>query len=80
MEVAVYERLLVSPHRVTDPNIADYFYVPVWGGCWLSRFSRPSARHHDLREMARDDPEVNVERLTRSVVPCALSQHCNATL
>ena len=65
----MYERLLVSPHRVTDPNIADYFYVPVWGGCWLSRFSRPSARHHDLREMARDDPEVNVKRLTRSARP-----------
>ena len=28
--------------------IADFFYVPVWAGCWLSRFSRPTPGHHAL--------------------------------
>ena len=40
---------LSSPQvRVAEPELADYFYVPVWGGCWLSRFSRPTPWHHDL--------------------------------
>ena len=66
MEVATFERLLVSPHRVTDPNAADYFFVPAWGGCWLSRFSRPTARHHDMYEMRKDDPEVILPRAYRA--------------
>ena len=39
------ERLLASEHRTSDPARADFFYVPVWAGCWLSRFSRPTPRH-----------------------------------
>jgi len=48
MEVALYESLLASPHRTNDPAAADFFYVPVWAGCWLSRFSRPTPGHHAL--------------------------------
>lgn len=66
MEVAVYEQLLHSPHRVSDPARADFFYVPVWGGCWLSRFSRPTPRQHDLPSMARQDPLVRVPRAVRA--------------
>ena len=66
MEVATYERLLHSPHRVVDPTVADFFYVPVWGGCWLSRFSRPTPRQHDLPSMARDDPNVRIPRAVRA--------------
>jgi hypothetical protein len=66
MEVALHERLLHSPHRVSDPALADFFYVPVWGGCWLSRFSRPTPRHHDLQSMAREDPEVKKPRAARA--------------
>ena len=44
-EVALHEALLASPHRVLDPKLADYFYVPVYGGCFISEFNRPSPRH-----------------------------------
>ena len=66
MEVALHERLLHSRHRVADPELADFFYVPVWGGCWLSRFSRPTPRHHDLSSMARFDPAVKIPRSARA--------------
>ena len=66
MEVALHERLLHSRHRVADPELADYFYVPVWGGCWLSRFSRPTPRHHDLPSMLRRDPELRKPRAARA--------------
>lgn len=48
MEVALYESLLASPYRTNHPSRADFFYVPVWAGCWLSRFSRPTPGHHAL--------------------------------
>ena len=66
MEVALHERLLHSPHRVSDPTLADYFYVPVWGGCWLSRFSRPTPRHHDLASMAGLEPHIKTPRAVRA--------------
>ena len=44
-EVALHESLLASPHRVLDPAVADFFYVPVYGGCFISEFNRPSPRH-----------------------------------
>ena len=44
-EVALHEALLASPHRTLDPEEADYFYVPVYGGCFISEFNRPSPRH-----------------------------------
>ena len=66
MEVALHERLLHSYHRVADPELADYFYVPVWGGCWLSRFSRPTPRHHDLPSMAKRDPQLKKPRAARA--------------
>ena len=40
-EMALHEALLVSPHRVTDPEEADYFFVPSYGGCFISEFNRP---------------------------------------
>ena len=66
MEVALYERLLHSAHRVLDPETADFFFVPVWGGCWMSRFSRPTPRHHDLGSMIHEDPEVRLPRAARA--------------
>ena len=44
-EVALHEALLVSPHRVSDPEEADYFFVPSYGGCFISEFNRPSPSH-----------------------------------
>ncbi len=44
-EVAVHEALLASPHRTTDPAAADFFYVPVYGGCYISEFNRPRPDH-----------------------------------
>jgi hypothetical protein len=55
-----------SAHRVNDPSVADFFHVPVWGGCWLSRFSRPTPRHHDLWSMAHEEPIVKVPRAARA--------------
>ena len=66
VQVALYERLLHSPHRTLDPEQADYFYVPVWGGCWLSRFSRPTPWHHDLMSMRHEDPEIVIPRSARA--------------
>ncbi|CAI5462679.1 unnamed protein product [Closterium sp. Yama58-4] len=37
MEVAVLESLLASPHRTTNASAADYFFVPVMGGCITAR-------------------------------------------
>eukprot|EP00271_Cylindrocystis_brebissonii_P008104 TRINITY_DN22132_c0_g1_i1.p1 TRINITY_DN22132_c0_g1~~TRINITY_DN22132_c0_g1_i1.p1 ORF type:complete len:881 (+),score=139.06 TRINITY_DN22132_c0_g1_i1:51-2693(+) len=37
MEFAVYEALLAGPHRTTNPDEADYFYVPVLLGCAIAR-------------------------------------------
>ena len=44
-EVALHEALLASPHRTLDPDEADFFYVPVYGGCFISEFNRPAPRH-----------------------------------
>ena len=66
MEVAVLERLLASHHRTNDPERADYFYVPVWAGCFLSRFSRPTPRHFDLAHLSRAYPLLKVPRPARA--------------
>lgn len=44
-EVALHEALLASPHRTLDASEADFFYVPAYGGCFISEFNRPSPRH-----------------------------------
>ena len=41
----MHEALLASPHRTTDPAAADFFYVPVYGGCYISEFNRPRPDH-----------------------------------
>ena len=46
MEVAVHEVLLASPHRTLDPESADFFFVPVYGGCAISRYFRPTPSHN----------------------------------
>ena len=45
MELAVHEALLLSRHRTLDPEAADFFFVPVYGGCYISRFFRPTPAH-----------------------------------
>ncbi|KAL1523164.1 hypothetical protein AB1Y20_018119 [Prymnesium parvum] len=46
MEMAVHELLLASPHRTLNPETADFFFVPIYGGCYISRFFRPTAIHN----------------------------------
>ena len=35
IESALHEHLLQSPHRVLDPDQADFFYVPVYTSCFM---------------------------------------------
>ena len=44
-EVALHEALLSSPHRTTNPEDADFFFVPAYTGCFVTEFNRPSPRH-----------------------------------
>jgi hypothetical protein len=44
----VHEALLASPHRTLNPAGADFFFVPVYGGCYISRFFRPTVIHNLL--------------------------------
>mmetsp|Transcript_13969 Transcript_13969/g.45781 ORF Transcript_13969/g.45781 Transcript_13969/m.45781 type:complete len:469 (-) Transcript_13969:196-1602(-) len=46
LELALHESLLSSPHRTLNPHDADFFFVPVQGGCFISRFTRPTPRHN----------------------------------
>lgn len=46
LELALHEVLLASPHRTLDPDSADFFFVPVYGGCYISRFFRPTPIHN----------------------------------
>ena len=45
LELALHEVLLASPHRTLNPEAADFFFVPVYGGCYISRFFRPTPLH-----------------------------------
>ena len=46
MELALHEALLNSRHRTHNPEAADFFYVPVYGGCYISRYFRPTVDHN----------------------------------
>ena len=46
LDVALHEGLLASPHSTYNPHDADFFFVPVYGGCFISRFTRPTPRHN----------------------------------
>ena len=46
LEMALHEILLASPHRTLDPESADFFFVPTYGGCYISRFFRPTPLHN----------------------------------
>ena len=62
-EVALHEALLASPHRTHAPEEADYFFVPVYVGCFVSEFNRPYPTHwlcdgcHQLSGGARPSEE-----------------------
>lgn len=44
-QVALHESLLRSPHRTLNPELADYFFVPVYNGCFVTEFNRPYPAH-----------------------------------
>ena len=39
-EVALHEALLASPHRTLDAEAADFFFVPSYGGCFISEYNK----------------------------------------
>ena len=45
MEIALHELLLASPHRTLDPSSADFYFLPLYGGCQISRYFRPTPAH-----------------------------------
>ena len=53
LEMALHEILLASPHRTLNPESADFFFVPIYGGCYISRFFRPTPMHNLI--MATED-------------------------
>ena len=57
MEMAVHELLLASRHRTLDPEAADFFFVPIYGGCYISRFFRPTAIHNLFFRLSNDPPD-----------------------
>jgi hypothetical protein len=46
-ELLTHELLLASPHRTTDPSEADYFFLPVYCFCFVSRLLAPIPKHHE---------------------------------
>lgn len=44
-EAALHELFLDSPHRVDDPAIADFFFVPMYHFCFISRLQQPTPGH-----------------------------------
>jgi len=44
-EVALHELLLDSPHRTDNPEIADFFFVPMYHFCFVSRLQQPTPGH-----------------------------------
>lgn len=47
IQIALYESLLASPHRTTNGDEADFFYVPVLGACAITRAD--DAPHYDMQ-------------------------------
>ena len=46
-ESITHELMLASPHRTTDPSEADFFFVPVYSFCFISRLLAPVPKHHE---------------------------------
>ena len=46
-ESLTHELLLASPHRTSDPTEADYFFLPVYAFCFISRLLAPIPKHHE---------------------------------
>lgn len=55
METFFPELLLHSAHRTTDPELADFFYVPVFDGCSLA-LHHHNKRAYDLFPAAKRYP------------------------
>lgn len=51
-ETGLHEAMLNSPHRVFDPELADVFYVPVYGACVHFLFGRSPDWHAGLSSHA----------------------------
>lgn len=49
VETALHELLLDSPHRTEDPELADFFFVPVYHFCFISRIQTPVPDHSYLK-------------------------------
>ena len=49
VETALHEMLLDSPHRTEDPQSADFFFVPVYHFCFISRLQQPMPDHSNRR-------------------------------
>lgn len=47
VQPALLETLLASPHRTTNADEADFFYVPTFEAC--ARFQADSAPHTDMQ-------------------------------
>lgn len=43
-EIRIHEELLKSPLRTLDPDEADFFYIPIYGECYLFRENQRSGR------------------------------------
>jgi len=52
-ELFLHEYLLRSPHRTLDPNKADYFYMPIYGSCYMELFNEPTPDRHVGRSGGR---------------------------
>ena len=52
--------------------------MPVWAGCFLSRFSRPTPRHFDLAHLSRAYPIIRVPR-PASALPANPNPNPNPT-
>lgn len=42
-QVVLHEGLLISPHRTSNPEEADFFFVPVYGSCLMERVRHAEA-------------------------------------
>jgi hypothetical protein len=55
MQIAIYESLLASPFRTTNADEADFFYVPAFGACLITR--------------ADDTPHLSMKVFSSRTVP-----------
>ena len=51
MPLAFHEALLASAHRTSDPEEADYFYVPTWD--WHGSWGNPEVYYRAHRYISQ---------------------------